>query len=104
MNPGTMAGIGRIQSEDCLVASGRDTPEVVRAMNNLNSAVERYDNLVHRLQDKISCVTTCPPPQGEVLNKEIGYQTELANSMDLVFRRLRDITNNLESLYERIEL
>jgi hypothetical protein len=44
-----MAGKGA----GCVVEPERDTPEIVRAINKLRSAVERYVHLVGRTHDRI---------------------------------------------------
>lgn len=85
-------------------APERDTPEVARAMNDLRCVVERYDHLVGRLHDRLNCVTTPAPPMCSDMNKESGYCTGLASAINEARCKLRDITNSLESLYERIEL
>ena len=82
----------------------RGIPEVSRAIDDLRNVVERFDNLVYRLVDRLVCVTSSSPPMGEPQQKEDGYQTGLASAIDEERRKLRDITNILESLYERIEL
>lgn len=82
----------------------RDTPEVLKAMNDLRCVIDRYDNLVNRLADRLSCVTVPSPPANEPQEKEGGYRTGLASAISEERRKLRDITNILESLYERIEL
>jgi len=87
-----------------LAAPVRDTPEVARAMNDLSCVVERYDHLVGRLHDRLNCVATPAPPMCSDTNKEIGYCTDLANAINGLRCKLRDITNSLEGLYERIEL
>lgn len=94
-----------ISSGNCnLVAPERDTPEVARAMNDLRCVVERYDHLVGRLHDRLNCVATPALPMCSDQNKESGYCTELANAINGVRCKLRDITTSLEGLYERIEL
>lgn len=82
----------------------RDTPEVARAINDLRCVVERYDHLVGKLHDRLNCVTTPAPPMCSDMNKESGYCTGLASAINETRCKLRDITNSLESLYERIEL
>jgi|GEM_PF-4472696 hypothetical protein len=91
-------------SGGCNVSPERDTPEVARAMNDLRNIVERYDNLVGRLHDRLNCVVTPAPPICTDQNKESGYCTGLASAINEARCKLRDITNCLESLYERIEL
>lgn len=78
-------------------------PEVAQALDDLRSVVERYDGLVGRLSSKLGCVTVPAPPVGSD-HAEKGYQTELANIINQSRCMLRDITDNLESLYQRIEL
>ena len=85
-------------------APERDTPEVARAMNDLRCVVERYDHLVGRLHDRLNCVVTPAPPACSDMSKESGYCTGLASAINEARCKLRDITNSLELLYERIEL
>lgn len=89
----------------CSLASPeRDIPEVARAMNDLRRVIERYDHLVGRLHDRLSCVATPAPAECSDHDKEIEYCTGLANAINEARCKLRDVTNSLESLYERIEL
>lgn len=85
-------------------APERDTPEVARAMNDLHCVVERYDHLVGRLHDRLGCVTTPAPPMCTGPGEEIGYCTSLASAINEARCKIRDITDSLEELYERIEL
>lgn len=98
-----MAEIRRASNECCDTAP-RDRREVERSLSELQHVVERYDNLVHRLSDRLDSVVSSAPPSCVDSAKEPGYCTGLASSIDDCRRKLRDITNILESLYERIEL
>jgi hypothetical protein len=98
-----MAEIRRASNECCETAP-RDVREVGRAMADLYHVIDRYENLVHRLSDRLNSVVSSAPPSCEDGAKEPGYCTGLASSIDDCRRKLRDITNILESLYERIEL
>jgi hypothetical protein len=100
----TMAASGSCQSSQLLAPPERDTPEVTRAINDLRCVVDRYDHLVGRMHDRLDCVTTPAPPMCSNEAKESGYCTGLASAINEVRCKLRDITNSLESLYERIEL
>jgi hypothetical protein len=98
--PKSLGGI----SASALVMPVRDT-EISRVMNELQSVVGRYDFLVGRLHDRLACVSTLGASTNSIDKaKEPAYFTELASSIDSVRLRLRDITDNLEGLYERIEL
>lgn len=83
--------------------SARDIPEVRRALGNIDAVICRYDHLVGRLADRLSCITAPIPPAVNDA-KEPSYQTSLANELDVLQIRLRDITNDLESIYERLEI
>jgi hypothetical protein len=78
-------------------------PEIHRVVDDLRNVVERYDCLVGRLADKLSCVTISAPPQCSD-KAEPGYQTGLANALNEIRCKLRNITDSLESIHERIEL
>ena len=103
-NRAAAAMIGRTTSLGPGSSPERDTPEVMRAINDLRCVVERYDHLVGRLHDRLNCVVTPAPPACSEQCKESGYSTALASSINEARCKLRDITDNLESLYERIEL
>ena len=94
--------LGRASSP-CGAGVPMDKREIARAFDDLHNVVERYDCLVGRLSDKLNCVVTSAPPicTGK---EEQGYQTGLANAINETRCKLRDITDCLESLYERIEL
>lgn len=88
----------------CCVEPERNTPEVMKAMSDLRCVVELYDLLVGRLHDRLKCVVAPAPKTCSDVSKESGYCTELASAINDTSCKLRDITNRLESLYERIEL
>ena len=96
--------VQRSSSAGICAVPDRDTPEVVRAMNDLQCVIDRYDNLVGKLHDRLNCVTTPAPPMCQDANKESGYCTSLASDINRFRCKLRDITDGLEGLYERIEL
>ncbi len=96
MNCGSSAG--------CAISPARDTPETARALNDLRAVVDRYDHLVGRLHDRLSCVVAPSSPVCADEKEGIGYQTGLASDINGLRCKLRDVTNSLESLYERIEL
>lgn len=79
-------------------------PEVERALNDLRAVVDRYDCIVAQLYDRLNCVVTPAPSVCSEQCEETGYNTILANYINESRCRIRDITINLESLYERIEL
>jgi hypothetical protein len=88
--------------DDCCVER---TSEVSRALDELNSVIQRYDHLVGRLSSRLHCVVIPAPPICSGNDKPIqGYQTELANHINGIRCTARDITDSLESLLERIEV
>ena len=78
-------------------------PEVSQAIDDLKSVVERYDSIVGRLSGKLGCVLVPSAPVGQG-QAEKGYQTDLANIINQQRCMIRDITDNLESILQRIEL
>lgn len=80
-----------------------DVREVERVVNQLSCAIDRYENLAAKLSIRLDCVVSPVPPICEQ-TETTGYCTSLAATIDCSTRRLRNITNDLESLYERIEL
>jgi len=81
----------------------RDKPEIHRVVDDIRNVIERYECLVGRMADKLSCVTVSAPPQCSA-KEEVGYQTGLANALNEIRCKMRNITDGLESIYERIEL
>lgn len=87
----------------CAGQSQRDKPEIHAALDNLREVVQRYDCLVGRLSDRLNCVTTAAPPM-PTGKEERGYQTKLASEINEVRCQIRNITDGLESLCDRLEL
>lgn len=89
----------------CKVEPARDTPEVMRAIEELREVVQRHDDLVGRLCDRLRCVVVQSEPVPiERSDKKPPYQTELAVEISSIRCQIRDITDSLESMYYRIEL
>ena len=85
--------------------AARDKSETERALDDLRNVVERYDCLVGRLSDKLNPITMPATPQMENdQSVEKAYQTGLASQINQLRCQLRNVTDNLESLYERIQL
>ena len=78
--------------------------EVPRALEELNQVVSRYDELVGRLSTKLETVITPAPPIASDNKEQSDYGTKLSAEINLTRCRLRDITDGLESLIQRIEL
>ena len=100
MSQGGLAGIG---TRPC-PAIERDKPEIIRAIDDLQLELERYDNSVDRLHDRINTVVVPAPPLEPGLEKISEYQTGLGNCINGMRCKLRDINARLLSLLERIEL
>ena len=81
----------------------RDAREVERAVNDLQSEIDRYDNVASRLRGRLECITAPASPECCGVGS-VDYSTILASTLGSAFVRLRNITNDLELLYERIEL
>lgn len=77
--------------------------EVPQALNSLRIVIERYDHLVGLLAGKLACVSISRPPSVQGQEKE-GYQTDLANMIHSIRCKADSITDNLETLYQSIEL
>lgn len=78
--------------------------EVWQALNRLTDAVQRYDYVVGALGPKLGSVLLPSSPTVAGNEKEVGYQTDLANHINAIRCRIGDITDNLESMVSRIEL
>jgi hypothetical protein len=100
MSQGGLTGIG---SRPCPVIE-RDKPEIIRAIDDLKLELERYDDLVGRLHDRINTVVVPAPPTEAGIEKAREYQTGLGNCINGMRCKLRDINTSLQSLLERIEL
>lgn len=87
----------------CAGQSQKDKPEVLAALDSLRDVVQRYDCLVGRMSDRLNCVVTAAPPI-PTGKEERGYQTKLASEINEVRCQIRNITDALESLCDRIEL
>jgi hypothetical protein len=88
--------------EDCCVAQRES--EIPSTLATLFDEIDRYENLCHRLTDKLSSVVSpCPPSGGE---DKIGksYGSSLANELYHQGCKLRRISNDLDCLLDRIEL
>lgn len=98
----TTGNIGQVSGRD---AAPQRTSEINSAIEELRQAINRYENLVHRFTDRINAVVTPAPPECTTSGKEQrGQSTQLGMCLDGLHCQLRDITNDLESLYDRIEL
>jgi hypothetical protein len=82
------------------------TAEITQAMGNLYSALERNETIIRHLNDILTSVTrpALPVSTEEDAAGENGFLTPLASDIDYISTRLRDQTNSLEDLYDRIEL
>lgn len=90
------------KGEDCCVER---ISEVRRALDDLNSVIQRYEKIVGRLSSRLDCVVVPSSPAcSEVEKTPQTYQTGLANHINGMRCTARDITDILESLLERIEL
>jgi len=101
---GAASQAGRLNRlSDCVET--RDT-EVQRALSDLHSVIQRYDHVVGRLSSRLnSVVIPCTPAVACQEDKvSQGYQTDLGNTINSMRCQARDITDNLESLLDRIEL
>lgn len=89
------------KGEDCVERMS----EVRRALDDLNTVIQRYDHVVDRLSSRLNCVVIPAPPVCSGIEKAPqGFQTDLANHINGMRYTARDITDSLESLLERIEL
>ena len=95
-----------MESERCIAKQCepvRDTPEIQYVISSIDDVICRYNNVVERLSNRLSCITTAPSPNGNT-KSESTFKTSLANDLDNLRSRLRDITNELESIYDRLEI
>ena len=93
-----------MNNQACGIEVARDTPEVLRALQELRQTTERYEHLVGRLAGRLSCVTSPCPAVNPNETKPTGYSVALAGEIGEIQRKLVATTDELESMYERIEL
>ena len=95
---------GRVAPQKDCISRPQERREINRLVEDLNAVAERYENLVARLSDMTSAVTSIAPPES-LPNTEAGcLSTSLGNNLESIRIRLRDSANDLESILERIEL
>jgi len=94
------SSLGAKQTE---CSTGRET-EVTRALSELHTVIQRYENIVGRLHNRLNSVVIPAPPAACNDKVALGYQTDLANTINCMRCQFRDITDSLESLLDRIEL
>ena len=82
----------------------RDTPEVRLAISSIYDVICRYNGVVERLSNKLSCVTIPAHPITTNSKLEPSFKTALANDLDNLRIRLKDITDELESIYDGLEI
>jgi len=92
-------GVGKVGS----MAVQRDS-EVIRAMNEINSAIDRSESLVNTLSEKLVPVLSQPHPEPGETNKREQPDAPLASTMRHLSDRVDNITGVLQDLIERIEL
>lgn len=92
-----------IGNAQCAV-SPQPVGEAYTGLEELNCVKNRLDNLVHRLQDKLSPVLTQPHPECRDNVKEQAKETNLGNAIDQLRICYRDLCNNLETIIERINI
>lgn len=86
-----------------LCGSSERQPEIIAALNSLESAVARYENIAAKLHSRLSAVTNPFNTPCEAI-ENASYQTDLGNRINAIRCQVRDITDGLENLLERIEL
>ena len=87
--------------QECVM---KDQPEIQKVFEYLQDQILRYENITHRLTDRISSVVTPEPPISTSDKKELNYNTSLAQFINKMFLQLREINDHLDSLNSRIEL
>jgi hypothetical protein len=78
--------------------------EITIAMDRLQEVINRYDNLVHRLSDRINSVVRPAAPEVCGNEKNTCFQAPLAYGIQCNTSRVTEINNILQDLLERIEL
>jgi hypothetical protein len=89
----------------CEVKRDSQTVMSLREQDVLISALEvQLNNLTDRLG--IVLMPDCPPPVSPGMNKETEQivWVDLANNIRQYTRRLRQISNSIDSIFSRIEL
>ena len=99
-----MIGYNEPKYEGCCdmpVSPPKDVPD---ACESLRSTLGRTDHLVNLLADKLCAVVRQQPPETGCNPKMPERQTALGKHIQGMQEQLRDITDNLESIINRIEL
>ena len=81
----------------------RDTPEIRIVISNLDDSICKYDNLLSRLSDRLSCVLRQSNPN-DAKNVTKTFNTSLANDLNSLNIRLTNLTDDLESILYRLEI
>ena len=80
------------------------TSEVECVLSELSRVVQRYDHLMSQLHSRLASVVRAELPSPTVENKQIIFQTDLANRINDLQNHANGVTDGLESLLERLEL
>jgi hypothetical protein len=80
-------------------------PQIMQAIKDLSEATERIENEFGMLSEKLSCITSCPPPSEPTCGMiPENPQVELAAVINANANKLRNLQRAMRSLGERIEL
>lgn len=90
-------------SQDYLKEPQRET-EIPSTLSTMFNEIDRYENLCHRLIDKLNAVVSPCPPQASDEKTGKGFGSPLANEIYHQSCKLRRISDDLACLLDRIEL
>ena len=97
--------MNRIQETNVQGLSGEPkASEGCAALADLANVIERYDNIVKRLHDRLDSVVAPSAPAVEDSTGSKYYETKLAQRINTIRGTAKDFADDLESLLERIEL
>lgn len=78
--------------------------EIPQVLTRLFQEIERYENLCCQISDKVSSVVTPCPTAPDCPNIATGPITQLAREINNATCRIKNISDDLESLKNRVEL
>lgn len=89
--------------KDCIEEPQRES-EIPSTLSTLFNEIDRYENICHRLTDKLNAVVSPCPPQADNEKTGKGFGSPLANEIYHRSCKLRKISDDLACLLDRIEL
>lgn len=78
--------------------------EISMAIEELQQQASITQEIVNRLKHRLSPICRHEPEGDKCPSKPQQYETELANMLDNITDTLKDVANEVESTWHRIEL